>query len=115
MSGYVAPGSRRAHTRRAAGASVHVSSVTFAEALRGHSRDARIHALLLTLDEDSVTPQLGRSAGELLGRTRRDDTVDVIVAVTADSLARPTRLLTGDPGDLRVLTADMRDVTVVPV
>lgn len=97
------------------GASVHVSSVTLAEVLRGHDRDARVHALLSTLDKESVTPELGRAAGELLGRSRRDDTVDAIVAATADSLGRPTRLLTGDPGDLRALAADMRDVTVVPI
>ena len=97
------------------GARVHVSSVTLAEVLRGHPRDARVHALLSVLDQDDVTAALGRSAGELLGRTSRDDTVDAIVAVTAEGLGMPVRLLTGDPVDLRGLTADMRDVTVVPI
>ena len=97
------------------GASVHVSSVSLAEVLRGHARDARVHALLSAVEKESVTPELGRAAGELLGRTRRDDTIDAIVAVTAEALARPSRLLTGDAGDLRALAADMRDVTVVPV
>ena len=97
------------------GALVHVSSVTLAEVLRGHPRDARVHALLSVLDQDDVTPALGRSAGELLGRTSRDDTVDAIVAVTAEGLGIPVRLLTGDPGDLRDLTADMHNVTVVAI
>jgi predicted nucleic acid-binding protein len=97
------------------GASVHVSSVTLAEVLRGHARDARVHTLLSALDKEPVTPELGRAAGELLGITRRDDTVDAIVVATADALGRPTRLLTGDPDDLQALAAGMADVTVVPI
>lgn len=97
------------------GASIHVSTVTLAEVLRGHARDVRVHTLLSAVDKEAVTPDLGRAAGELLGRSRRDDTVDAIVAVTAESLARPTRLLTGDPADLSALAADMRDVMVVPI
>ena len=97
------------------GARVHISSVTLAEVLRGHPRDARVHALLSGVDKDAVTPELGRFAGELLGRTARDDTVDAIVAVTAQSVGGRVRLLTGDPADLRSLTADMPGVTVVPI
>lgn len=97
------------------GASVHVSSVTLAEALRGHPRDAGVHRLLSALDTEPVTPELGRAAGELLGRTRRDDTIDAVVAVGAAGLGLPVRLLTGDPDDLRALTADMPGVTVVTI
>jgi len=97
------------------GVAVHVSSVTLAETLRGHPRDARVHALLAGIDQDPVTPQLGRSAGELLGRTNRDDTIDAIVAVTAENLGGRVRLLTGDPNDLNALTADMANVTIVPI
>jgi hypothetical protein len=64
---------------------------------------------------EPVTPELGRAAGELLGRTARDDTVDAIVAVTAQSVGRLVRLLTGDPADLRALTTDMTEVTIVPI
>ena len=95
------------------GAHVHVSAVTLTEVLRGHLRDARVHALLSGLQREPVTPELGRAAGELLGRTARDDTVDAIVAVTAQSVGRRVRLLTSDPGDLRALTTEMTDVTVV--
>jgi hypothetical protein len=92
-----------------------VSSVTLTEVLRGHPRDARVHALLGGIERDPVTPEMGRAAGELLGRADRDDTVDAIVAVTADEAGRHVRLLTGDPVDLRALTADMPNVTVVPI
>lgn len=53
------------------GVDVYVSSVTLTETLRGHGRDARVHALLTGTDQQAVTPQLGRSAGELLGQTNR--------------------------------------------
>ena len=42
------------------GASVHVSSVTVAEVLRGHPGDARVHALLSAVDKETVTPELGQ-------------------------------------------------------
>ena len=97
------------------GARVHVSSVTLAEVIRGQRRDARVHSLLSAVEKVPVTPELGRTAGELLGRTGRDDTVDAVVAVTAQSVGRLVRVLTGDPADLRALTADMPGVTVVPI
>lgn len=97
------------------GVRVHVSAVTLAETLRGSPRDARLHALLKGVDEEAVTPELGRSAGELLGRTGRADTTDAIVAVTARGLGRQVRILTSDPDDLRALTAEMSGVSVVPV
>ena len=97
------------------GVEVYVSSVTLTETLRGHRRDARINAVLTGTDQKPVTPQLGRAAGELLGRTNRDDTVDAIVAVTAEALGTRVRLLTGDPSDLNALAADMANVTVVPI
>ena len=97
------------------GASVHVSAVTLAEALRGGPRDARVHSLLKSVVQRPVTPELGRAAGELLGRTGRADTVDAIVAATASGLGQRVRILTSDPRDLRALTAEMDAVTVVAV
>jgi predicted nucleic acid-binding protein len=97
------------------GASVHVSAVTLAETLRGGSRDARVHSLLKSVVQRPVTPELGRAAGELLGRTGRADTVDAIVAATASGLGQRVRILTSDPRDLRALTAEMDAVTVVAV
>ena len=97
------------------GVTVHVSSVTLAETLRGHRRDARVDAVMGGIEQNPVTSRLGRAAGELLGRTTRDDTIDAIIAVTAENLGARVRLLTGDPNDLNALTADMPNVTVVPV
>lgn len=97
------------------GVEVHICSVVLAETLRGHRRDAAVHAVLAGVSQDPVTPQLGRSAGELLGQSSRDDTIDSIVAVSAASLGRRVRLLTGDPDDLNALIADMPNVIVVPV
>jgi hypothetical protein len=51
----------------------------------------------------------------LLGRTGRADTVDAIVAVTALGLGQRVRILTSDPDDLRVLTAEMDRVSVVTI
>jgi hypothetical protein len=97
------------------GVEAHVTSVTLAETLRGHPRDARLHAVLAGMAKDPVSPELGRRAGELLGQSRRNDTVDAIVAVSAETLGTRVRLLTGDPSDLRALTSGMSNVTVVPI
>jgi len=92
-----------------------VSAVTLAEVLRGGPRDAAVHRLLKLCQVESVTARHGRAAGELLGRTRRNDTVDAVVAVTADALPAPVRILTSDPKDLSALTDGMPDVSVEAV
>jgi predicted nucleic acid-binding protein len=97
------------------GVRVHVSSVSLTEVLRKHRRDARVHALLAGVDQDSVTPEIGRAAGELLGQTGRHDTVDAIIAVTARRAGSRVRLLTGDPDDLSALAEQMIGVLVVPI
>jgi predicted nucleic acid-binding protein len=97
------------------GVEVHLSAVTLAEVLRGHPRDASVHRLLAGVNTGSVSPALGRAAGELLGRAGRRDTVDAVVAVSAEHLGVRVRLLTGDPGNLRALTSEMADVTVVAI
>lgn len=97
------------------GVRVHVSSVTLTEVLRGHRRDARVHALLAGVDQDSITPEIGRAAGELLGQTGRHDTIDAIIAVTARRAGNRVRLLTGDPDDLSALAEQMVGVIVVPI
>jgi predicted nucleic acid-binding protein len=97
------------------GATVFVSAVTLTETLRGGGRDATVHRLLKGVVQQPVTPALGRAAGELLGRTGRDDTVDAIVAVTASQLGENVRIVTSDPAELRALTAEMDGVTIVAV
>jgi predicted nucleic acid-binding protein len=100
------------------GVRVHISSVTLTEVLRGHPRDAPVHALLKGLDQAPVTPAIGRAAGELLGQTNRNDAIDAIdaiIAITADRAGDHVRLLTGDPDDLHALTAHLPGITVVPI
>lgn len=97
------------------GARVHVSAVTLTEVLRGHPRDARVHGLLSGMESEPVTAEIGRAAGELLGRTGRNDTVDAIVAATAHRVGDRVWLLTADADHLGALTDDMAGVTVVPI
>lgn len=49
------------------GVEVQVSSVTLTETLRGHGRDARVHAVLAGIDQKPVTPRLGRAAENCSG------------------------------------------------
>ena len=97
------------------GIPVRVSAVTLTEVLRGERRDDLIRSLLRDAYRDAVTGEIGQAAGELLGRTGRADTVDAIVAVTAERAGERVRLLTGDADDLNALTDSMPGVTVVPV
>ena len=112
------PGSRlhdRICATHRAGKEVRVSAVTLTEVLRGGPRDARVHAVLRLCRVLSVTKEVGRAAGELLGRTGRNDTVDALVAVAAAEAPVPVEILTSDPKDLTVLTAEMPGVSVQAV
>lgn len=92
-----------------------VSAVTLAEVLRGHPRDAGVHRLLKSCRVAPVSARIGRRAGEILGRTKRDDTVDAVVAATAATQPYPAVILTGDPGDLLALTEELPGVGVAVV
>jgi predicted nucleic acid-binding protein len=90
-------------------ARVSVSAITLTEVLRGGSRDASVHRVLARLTVLPVTPELARSAGELLGATGMSghrSAVDAVVAVTALQQARPVVLLTSDPDDLNRLVEE---------
>jgi predicted nucleic acid-binding protein len=89
-----------------------VSALTLAEVLRGHRRDAGVHLLLQSVQVEPVTADIGRRAGELLGRTRRKDTVDAVVVTTADDLPRPVLVLTSDPRDITALVEGRAGVLV---
>ena len=104
----------RSLVRRAvtAGAPVVVSAATLAEVLRGAARDASVHFLLKGLRVQAVTAEVGRSAGELLGRTGRSDAIDAIVVATADLLPRPVVVVTSDPKDIGALAAELAGVRV---
>ena len=92
-----------------------INAVTLTETLRGSKRDARIHLLTKNAVIDEVDASLAAEAGRLLGRTRRSDTIDALVAVTAIRLRKPTVILTSDPKDLTALTVDAPQVRVVSV
>jgi predicted nucleic acid-binding protein len=87
-------------TRRAR---VAVSAITLTEVLRGGPRDAAVHRALARITVVSVSPEIARRAGELLGATGLSGhrcAIDAVVAVTALGLERPVVLLTSDLDDL---------------
>lgn len=80
------------------GVELFVAAATLTEVLRGHPRDALIHRLLLGLKVRAIDENLGRAAGERIGRTqmRGNATLDALVAEVASSLPRPVAVLTAD-------------------
>ena len=82
-----------------------VAAATLTEVLRGHPRDALIHRLLQSLKVRVIDEQLGRAAGERIGRTkvRGNATLDALVAEVASSLPRPVAVLTADYDDITAL------------
>jgi len=92
-----------------------VNAVTLTETVRGGGRDTRVHLLTKNAHVDVVDASFATDAGQLLGRTKRSDTVDALVATTAIRLNQPTTILTSDPRDLRALTSEHPLVRVVPI
>lgn len=87
------------------GVDLFVAAATLTEVLRGHPRDALIHRLLLGLKVRVIDDDLGRAAGERIGRTkvRGNATLDALVAEVASSLPRPVAVLTADYDDITAL------------
>jgi predicted nucleic acid-binding protein len=82
---------------------------TIAEVLRGGARDAKLHRVLNQIRVVPVDKQLGRIAGELLGRAGLSGhrcTIDALLAAVALGLPRPVVLLTSDPDDMARLTEE---------
>ncbi len=76
-----------------------------------HGRQAHLAQLLRAVDIRAVSPQDGRHAGALLGRTGTSDPIDATVVL----LASPgDRIISSDPTDLTKLasTAGNRPVIV---
>lgn len=96
-------------------ADLYITATTLTEVLRGHARDALIHRLLAAMNIRVVDAELGRAAGERIGRTRARGNVslDALVAEVASLLPRPVAVLTGDADDMRRLVD--HDVMVVGV
>ncbi|WP_322753695.1 hypothetical protein [Frankia sp. Cas3] len=91
------------------------TSIILTEVLRGHRRDAQVHKLLGGLRVDSVTPEIGRLAGELLGSLDMNNTVDAVVAMTALRAEPPVLVLTSDICDFERLLGERPDIRVVQV
>jgi hypothetical protein len=91
------------------------NAVTLTETLRGSPRDAPVHLLTRNARIDVVDAAFAAAAGALLGRTRRSDTVDALVATTAIRVAKPVIIVTSDPADLKALTAEAPYVSVIAV
>lgn len=101
----------RARVRKAIdrGSGVVTAASTLAEVLRGSPKDAPVHQALRHVTVASISKDIGRKAGELLGATRmggQQHTVDALLAVVALTQARPAVLLTSDPRDMTRLTEE---------
>lgn len=82
---------------------------TLTEVLRGGAGDAGLHRVLGRMTVIPVDKEIGRSAGELLGRTGLSGhrcALDALLAVVALAQPRPAVLLTSDPADLVRLTEE---------
>ena len=82
---------------------------TLAGVLRGGPKDAPLHQALRHVNVTSVSRELGRKAGELLGATGMSghrDTLDSLLAAVALAQQRPVVLLTSDPADMARLTEE---------
>lgn len=95
------------------GVDVRIPTVVLAETLRGGPRDAPIHRVRAAVDVFPQTEAIARLAGELLGRKRRSDTADALVA--AETIAARADVLTSDPDDLTSLLSGHPEVAILPV
>jgi predicted nucleic acid-binding protein len=82
---------------------------TLAEVLSGGQRDAEMHRILKDVEVIGIDEQVGRAAGELLGKTGLSGhrcALDALLAVVALAQRRPVVVLTSDPRDLEKLTEE---------
>ena len=92
----------RAHRSR-----IITAASTLTEVLRGGPKDTAVHHWLKLIAVVPLDKELGRAAGELLGRTGLSGhrcALDALLAVVALAQPRPVVLLTSDPRDLEKLT-----------
>lgn len=75
-----------------------VPAPVLAEAWRGGPRAANLARLLVACEIEPLTDDQARRVGELAGRTRQRDIVDL--AVVEGAARRGDGILTSDPGDL---------------
>lgn len=79
---------------------------TLTEVLRGGPKDSAVHRWLKLITVVPLDKDLGRAAGELLGKCGLSGhrcALDALLAVVALAQPRPVVLLTSDPRDLEKL------------
>ena len=98
------------------GAEVVVPAVVVAETVRGRgARDAPVNRVINAVGLVApATEERARTAGALLGRTKRDDTIDALVVAEAIDRGGGV-VLTGDVDDLRRLAAGHDEVVIQPL
>lgn len=110
-------GPLRAFIRKALndGSDVFVPAVVVAESITGDgTRDANVNRFLKRVQLASLDEGLARVAAALRYRRRRfgAGTIDAVVVATADAVPG-TRIITGDPADLRPLAAVAGNTLVI--
>ena len=104
----ISPG-RKAGSTCCPDRNVVTAASTLAEVMRGGPKDARLHQVLRRITVIPIDKQVGRAAGELLGRTGLSGhrcALDALLAVVALEQPRPVVLLTSEPKDLARLTEE---------
>ena len=102
------------------------SAAVLAEALRGGSRDARVHDVLSRVVVEPVSEAIGQRAGHLIGAAKlsSEQAVDAMVAATAIEQAEQAEasdriasvlIVTSDLPHLTKLVGGRSDVAVVHV
>lgn len=87
---------------RREGAMIFVPAPVFAEVLRGSARDARVHQILNSLDEEvDTSAAAAREAGRLIGAAlpRAASVVDALIVATALE-GGATTIVTSDANDM---------------
>src|SRR6266536_3646620 len=88
------------------------SAAILAEILRGSSRDAEMHRVLVRVGVEPVSEAIGRRAGQLIGAAEMssEQAVDEMVAATAIEAAEQAETADRTPSVL-IITSDLPDLT----
>jgi predicted nucleic acid-binding protein len=88
------------------------SAAILAEILRGSSRDAEMHRVLVRVGVEPVSEAIGRRAGQLIGAAKMssEQAVDAMVAATAMEAAERAETADRTPSVL-IITSDLPDLT----
>lgn len=101
----------RLEAARRRGLDLRTTAIVLAQVWRDGARQANLARLLKGTEVVAVDERLGREAGALLARSGTDDPIDATVVIVA---APGDRVLTSDPGDIR-LFADAGNRTLMVI